>query len=140
MPEDAHTDASPYINYGIDTPLLLTKEEDRPMWKWIHENEQYKEKYHETMKQILEKYISSRNCEDRIDSLHELLRPYVEKDPSAFYDVNKFDKACEALKVFVKLRSDSIFKQLKGELSTRNKQQDSKDYIDASKLRLDDMQ
>lgn len=140
MPKDAYIDATKYINYGIDTPLYLTEEEDRPMWKWIEDNEKYRIKYHEAMKEIIDKYIVSNKFENRINELHKLLRPYVENDPSAFYNVNKFDKACEALKLYGKLRSESILSQLDGKLSTYNNKQKIADRIDASSLKLNDMQ
>ena len=140
LPEDAFIDATPYINYGIDTPLYLTKEENRPMWKWIQEDEGYTQKYHEAMKEIIDKYFSSGMYEKKIDELSEQLRPYVENDPSAFYDVTEFDKACEALKIYGQVRSMSVLKQLNGELSAYNDSQDKKDMVDASMLKLGDMQ
>ncbi|MBQ2506504.1 MAG: hypothetical protein II526_09155, partial [Erysipelotrichaceae bacterium] len=74
------------------------------------------------------------------DQLYQMLRPYVAKDPSAFYTVEEFDQACKALKMFGRLRYESIQKQLNGNLSTYNDLQDPKEWIDASSLRLGDMQ
>ena len=42
------------INTGIDTPLLLTNEEDRPIWKWIQENESYRNLYHDALAKLIE--------------------------------------------------------------------------------------
>ena len=64
----------------------------------------------------------------------------MEKDPSAFYDVNQFDKACEALKMYMQIRGESILRQLDGRLSTFSNEQSLEEMADASMLRLDDMQ
>ncbi|MBR4483637.1 MAG: CotH kinase family protein [Erysipelotrichaceae bacterium] len=139
-PKDIEEDPTPYVNFGIDTPLYLTKAEERPMWKWIEENEDYRQKYHEAMSEILDTFFTSGHFEKKVDQLYQMLRPYVAKDPSAFYTVEEFDQACKALKMFGKLRYESIQKQLNGNLSTYNDLQDPKEWIDASSLRLGDMQ
>lgn len=136
----SQTEITQFINTGIDTPLMLTKEEDRPLWKWIQENEGYHEKYHDALRKLIETCHDSGRFEKRVDELSALLRPYVEKDPSAFYDVQKFDEACRALKLYDQYRSASILKQLNGELSTRNETQRKEDLVDASELQLSDMQ
>ena len=46
-------------NYGIDTPLLGCRPEQRPMWKWIADNEIYKESYHQAMDEFLKTYFES---------------------------------------------------------------------------------
>ena len=139
-PKDIEEDPTPYVNFGIDTPLYLTKAEERPMWKWIEENEDYRQKYHEAMSEILDTFFTSGHFEKKVNQLYQMLRPYVAKDPSAFYTVEEFDQACKALKMFGKLRYESIQKQLNGNLSTYNDLQDPKEWIDASSLHLGDMQ
>lgn len=39
-------DATTIVNFGIDSPLSGAEEDDRPMWSWIVNNEEYLEEYH----------------------------------------------------------------------------------------------
>ena len=41
------TDATVLANYGIDTPLLGATTAQQPMWKWIVDQDVYKEQYHQ---------------------------------------------------------------------------------------------
>ena len=68
-----------------------------------------------------------------------MIRPYVEKDPSAFYTLDEFDKAVETLKVFCEKRAESISKQLGGTLGSTTDTQKAEDKVDASGLKLSDM-
>lgn len=44
--EDIITDA------GIDSPLGIIRDEDRPMWNWILSDEAYLEKYHDALGEV----------------------------------------------------------------------------------------
>lgn len=127
------------INTAIDTPLGRTNEEDRPMWAWIVSDETYLEKYHDTFNKLITNYFDSGECEKEIERVHQMILPYVEEDPSAFYSVDEFNKGYEALKTYCKLRAESIRKQLNGELSASSNEQNAEDFIDASSLELSDM-
>ncbi len=58
-----------------------------------------------------------------------MIRPYVEKDPNAFYDVERFDKAVDTLKNYCRKRSLSIRKQLNGELSAVDAMQEETERV-----------
>ena len=66
--------------------------------------------------------------------MHDLLLPYVEKDPTAFYDLDAFERGFETLVEFCKRRAQSIRLQLDGKLATRNADQRDQDKVDASDL------
>ena len=124
------------INSGIDSLLGSASDADRPMWNWIVTNEEYLEKYHEIYAELIENYFDSGACEEEINRIHDLIRPYVEEDPNAFYSAEKFDTACESLKLFCKLRAESVKKQLEGGLATVTKEQNKADYVDTTGLDL----
>ena len=68
--------------------------------------------------------------------MYEMIRPYVETDPSSFYTVSEFDAAYEMLVRFCEKRTQSIRKQLDGELATVTEQQDIAGRVDASDVEI----
>ena len=136
---EAVSDATSLINTGIDSPLSGATEESRPMWSWIVSNDEYKEKYHEIYNQLLTDYFESGEFDKEIDALYEMLLPYVEKDPTAFYSVDEFKQAYSTLKEFCNLRASSIRAQLDGELSTVTSSQEERKKIDASSINVNVM-
>ena len=127
------------INTGIDTPLSGTTEDARPMWSWIAASAEYTEAYHQVYEELLTNYFESGEFEAQMDALYEMLLPYVEKDPTAFYSAEEFTTAYETLKEFCLLRAQSIRAQLDGSLSTRTEEQSAEAQIDASGLELKTM-
>ena len=135
----ADTGATTLINTGIDSPLSGAEESARPMWAWIAEDEGYLSRYHAALDELLQAYFESGAFEQELEQLCALIRPYIEKDPTAFYTVEEFDTAVETLKQFCLLRAKSIRAQLSGELATSSAQQDSDARVDASGLKLSAM-
>ena len=65
-----------------------------------------------------------------------MLLPWIEKDPTAFCTAEEFQTACETLKPFLAIRTESIRRQLTGELSAVSEEQDARAMVDASDLDL----
>ena len=137
--ESGGSDATSLVNTGIDTPLSGVTEEARPMWNWIISNENYLETYHSIFDSLISGYFESGKFEAEIDSLYEMLYPYVEKDPSAFYSADEFTTAYKTMKEFCLLRAESIRLQLNGNLSTKSDEQDSSNQVDASGINIRSM-
>ena len=137
--EEAYKDATNLINQGIDTPLIGAEEDRRPLWRWIVRDENYRKQYHEVMDELITTYFESGAFTNQLDEISKMLLPYVEKDPTAFYTPNEYRNACNTLKQFVLLRTQSVRKQLDGTLSTSNQTQSEEDKVNASKLPLLDM-
>ena len=129
-------DATQLVNTGIDTPLSGTSEDARPMWAWIAENESYTAQYHAVYDELLSNYFESGAFEAELDRLYEMLLPYVEQDPTAFYTAEEFTAAVETLRQFCLLRAESIRAQLSGSLDTHTSAQDEAARIDASSLSI----
>lgn len=72
----------------------------------------------------------------RYEALHEMLLPYVEKDPTAFCTADQFTAACETLQEAVRLRAESVRRQLDGELAGVTEEQAEKDRVDTTDLDL----
>ena len=129
-------DATELINTGIDSPLSGSTEEDRPMWAWIINDENYTEQYHKVYDELLSSYIESGALQQEMERIYELIRPYVETDPTAFYTVDEFDTAYENLLNFCLLRAESIRKQLDGTLSTITNEQNTDERVDGSAVSI----
>lgn len=134
-------DATSMVNMAIDTPLSGTEEEDRPMWSQLINNETYKAKYHELFDEFLQNYIENGFIQDEINRVAEMISPYVQKDPTAFYTYEEFTKGVETIKTFISLRGESIRKQLTGEIPSTTEEQDTftGELVDASSINLSDM-
>ena len=123
------SNANNTVNTPIDTPVSGSMD-DRPMIKWIFEDEQYTEMYHA----YFEEFLKTVDIVSIIDSAYELIAPYVKKDPSKFCTYEQFEKGVETIRSFCRLRSESIQKQLE---SGNTKTQEN--FVDASSLTISSM-
>lgn len=120
--------ANSTINEPIDSPV--SDPDDRPMWGWILSDEKYTELYHEYFSEFLETVDIS----EIIDNAYELIKGYVEKDPTKFYSYDEFETGVEVLREFCLLRSQSISMQIENKNTAT-----STTYVDASGINLSDM-
>ncbi len=131
------SDATAQVNSPIDSPVSGDSLEDRPMVAWIFSDETYTELYHQYFAEFLENV----DLQSLISETAELIAPYVEKDPTAFYTYDEFEQGVETLKEFCRLRCESIEGQLDGTIPSTSDGQSEDDsaLIDASDLNLSDM-
>lgn len=122
--------ANSTVNTPIDAPVENGSGEDRPMWNWIVCSEEYTELYH----QYFTEFLDSVDTDAIIDNAYALIKDYVVKDPTAFYDYEEFELGVETMRQFCSLRSESISMQLKNDETDSNK-----NYADASAITLSDM-
>lgn len=118
------------VNTPIDAPVSGSSSEDRPMWNWILSDETYIELYHQNFTD----FMNTVDIGGIIDNAYNLIKSYVEKDPTAFYTYEEFENGVETMRQFCTLRSESIFMQL-----TNGETTSSMNYVDASGLTLSDM-
>ncbi len=118
------------VNTPIDAPVSGGAGEDRPMWSWILSDESYTELYH----QYYEEFLNTVDIQAIIENAYNLIKSYVEKDPTAFYTYEEFEAGVETMREFCRLRSESISMQLANGETTSNMS-----YVDASGLTLSDM-
>lgn len=76
---------------SIDEPTTGNIE-DRPLVSTLLANEEYKEKYHEYLNEIVEKYLDSDYLENMTNKLYGLISEYIKDDPTAFYTFEEFEK------------------------------------------------
>ena len=118
------------VNTPIDAPVSGGAGEDRPMWNWILSDESYTELYH----QYFAEFLGTVDVLAVIDNAYNLIKSYVEKDPTAFYTYEEFETGVETLRQFCELRSESISMQLANGETTTNMS-----YVNASGLTTSDM-
>lgn len=130
--------ASSVVNFPIDTPVSNVSLEERPMIGKLLEVPEYLELYHSYLTEIVDGYFSSGLFEQTIDSLDALISPYVEADPTAFYDYASYKSGVAELKELGLLRAQSVEGQLNGTIpSTTDGQNAAPDaLVDASDIDL----
>ena len=134
-------DATALVNYPIDTPVSGGAVESRPMLAWIFSSEEYTELYHQYFTEFINTYFESGYFSGFIDSVREMISPYVEKDPTKFCTYEEYEEGVSTLKEFCLLRASSINGQLEGSIPSTSEQQalDGSTLIDASGISISDM-
>lgn len=116
-------DITEFINLAIDTPVLHTTMEERPILNCLLQDETGKKLYHESLQDLLDTYIYSGYLEEYILTYVEMITPYVKTDPTSDVSMEKFTLAIESVYDFCTLRSQSIQKQLDGVIPSTTQEQ-----------------
>ena len=122
-------DASGTVNALIDSPVSGGIADDRPMVGWIFSDETYTKQYHELFAEFIEKQFTNGELEKMISDTADMIRPYVEKDPTKFCTTDEFEKGVTAISKFVTLRAEAVKRQLDGNNTA----------VDTENLNLSDM-
>ncbi len=133
--------ASETVNFPIDTPVSGVEMSERPLISKLFENEEYLEKYHSYLKQLMDAYFTDEKFAAKLNKINNEIDSYVENDPTAFYTYDKYTKAVEAFKNLADLRMTSIIGQLEGTIpSTTEAQKANPDkLVDSSGINLSDL-
>ncbi|HBT72379.1 MAG TPA: hypothetical protein DEB37_08960 [Lysinibacillus sp.] len=107
------------INFSVKTPVSGTTLEERPLLNALLTNEEYRAKYEGYLEELATTYLTEDYVQAITKNLALLITTYVEADPTKFSTTEQFLEAVEgenSLPEFAKQRSQSILKQLSGEL------------------------
>ncbi|WP_324729463.1 CotH kinase family protein [Lysinibacillus fusiformis] len=107
------------INFSVTTPVSGTTLEERPLLNALLSNEKYRAQYEGYLKELTTNYLTEDYVQPMTKKLAVLLTTYVKADPTKFSTTEQFLEAVEgenSLPEFAKQRSESILKQLSGEL------------------------
>ena len=113
-------ESSQVINFPIDTPVYGVSMEERPLIDKLLEVPEYKERYHEYLRQIVEGYFDSGLFEESINQINERIGSYVANDISGFYTYGQYLEAVQDLTTLGLLRADSVAAQLDGTISSKH--------------------
>ncbi len=135
------TSASDAVNSPIDSPVSGGVGSDRPMAAGIFENETYLEAYHAVYAEFVENNLANGWLSAEIERVYQMIRPYAEKDPTAFYTAEELDQAVQTLQTFCEKRAESVQGQLGGTIPSTEAGQteNAANLIDASDVNLNDM-
>jgi len=130
--------ASSVVNFPIDTPVSGVSMEDRPLINKLLEVDEYRERYHEYLRQIVEGYFESGLFENTIKKLDAKINAYVKEDVSAFYTYEQYEASLPQLIELGRLRAESIKGQLDGMIPSTSAGQnaDNSALINASSVNL----
>lgn len=135
------TSASDAVNSPIDSPVSGGDASDRPMVAWIFENETYLEAYHAIYAEFVENNLANGWLSAEIERVYQMIRPYAEKDSTAFYTAEELDQAVQTLQTFCEKRAESVQGQLDGTIPSTEAGQteNAANLIDARNVNLNDM-
>lgn len=102
------------INFPIDNPVTVPLE-DAPLIGKLLEVPEYKELYHNYLKEIATMYINNGVYEASIAKTFTLIDSYVKNDNTAFYEYEDFKNSIPTLTTFGKDRAKSVIAQLYGQ-------------------------
>lgn len=129
------------VNFPIDTPVSGVSMEERPLINKLLEVDEYKEKYHNYLQEIVDGYFDSGVFKETILSVDEKINEYVKNDATSFTTYEKYQSSLPVLMEFGALRAESINGQLNENIpSTTETQKESQDLlVDASNIDLSDL-
>lgn len=109
--------ASNVINFPIDNPVADSLESS-PLIGKLLEVEEYKEKYHEYLNEIVQDYVNSGVFTETINNTDNLIGDYVKNDATAFYTYDEYVASIPELITYGVDRAKSISAQLSGSQSS----------------------
>ncbi len=90
-------------------------------------NDDYVEVYHDYLELLMESYFEASTFENRVLEIYDMIAPYVQIDPTAFYTYDEFEAALFedvsdslGLLNYMTTRSENVSKQLSGEIPSTN--------------------
>lgn len=105
------------VNFPIDNPVTDSLE-NNPLLSKLLEVLEYKEIYHEYLKEIADNYFTNNYFEDTVNKLDTLVGDYIKNDPTAFYSYDEYKTAIENLVLFGNDRTICVLAQLDGTQSS----------------------
>ena len=117
--------ASDVVNFPIDTPVSGVSMEDRPLLNKLLEVDEYRERYHEYLRQIVEGFFESGIFEEIVGDLDAKISEYVKNDVSAYFTYEQYISALPNLLELGRLRAQSIKGQLDGTIPSTSSGQNA---------------
>ncbi len=134
-------DTTSAINFPIDTPVSNVSLEERPLIAQILAIDEYKEKYHQYLDQIVKEYFDSGYFDKKVETINNKISTYVKEEPQSFCTYDEYCTAVDTLKNFGKKRAESIKGQLDGSIpsTSEEQQKNSEALVKDESINLGDM-
>ena len=130
--------ASDVVNFPIDTPVSGVSMEDRPLLNMLLEVDEYRERYHDYLRQIVDGYFESGLYEATIRNLDVKINEYVKNDVNVFFTYEQYEASLPIMIELGNLRAKSINGQLNGAIPSTSSGQleNGSSLVDASNINL----
>ncbi|MBU5346742.1 CotH kinase family protein [Paenibacillus lautus] len=89
---------------------------ERPLIAKLLEVDEYKERYHAILSEMLEGYMQQETFNERVAQLQDLISEHVKQDPRPFYSYEEYEQSIPTLTSYVQESMDNIQQQLDGTL------------------------
>ena len=103
-------DAKSAVNDPIDTPLSVSGDGSRPMFDFILRDASYTAQYHEQIRRML----GAVDMDAYLAETERMISEYVRRDPTKFVSYEEFEAGAQMLRLFCRLRRESVEGQLAG--------------------------
>lgn len=133
--------ASSVINFPIDTPVSGVEISSRPLIEKLLANNEYLEKYHSYLQQLITEYFEDGKFEQKVNAIDALIGDYVKNDKTAFCTYEEYKKAVSTFITLGNLRAESVQGQLDGIVPSTTETQNisGANLIKADNLNLSDL-
>lgn len=138
---DPIDDSTLFVNYPINTPAPLKYMARRPLFFELMKDKEVVKEYHALYDEFLKMYMESGYFEERVESVRNMIAPYVDRDPTKFASTQDFHLAVDTFKEFCLLRAQSVRGQLEGTIPStfKGQREHPERRIDASHIRVPDL-
>ncbi|MCT1398816.1 CotH kinase family protein [Paenibacillus sp. p3-SID867] len=89
---------------------------ERPLIAKLLEVDEYKERYHAILSEMLEGYMQQETFNERVAQLQDLISEHVKQDPRPFYSYEEYEQSIPTLTSYVQESMDNLQQQLDGTL------------------------
>lgn len=133
--------ASNFVNFPIDTPVSGVNMEDRPLVNTLLSVEEYKERYHEYLNQIVEEYVNGGLFAAEVERIDTEIGEDVKTDATAYFTYEQYQNALTVFDSLMVLRAQSVAGQLNGSIpSTTQGQSESPNLlVDTGDISISDL-
>lgn len=87
---------------------------ERPLIAKLLEVDEYKERYHAILSEMLEGYMQQETFNERVAQIQDLISEHVKQDPRPFYSYEEYERSIPTLTSFVEESTENIQQQLDG--------------------------
>ena len=105
---------SDMVNFPIDSPVSGVEMSERPLLDKLLGNEEYLERYHKYLRELIDDYFNSGKFSETVAYLTDRINDYVKNDVSKFCTYEEYKTAAAEFEKLLLLRARSIEGQLNG--------------------------
>lgn len=105
--------------------MIRTKPWERPLLSKLLEKEEYRETYHQYLREIVENYVQSVRFAETVEKVTSVIDSYVQANATSFDGYDAYVEGGETLRSFVALRTQGVLGQLEGTIPSVKEKQKS---------------